>query len=365
MASPEATTELAGLMNTSGVVGTSFPSGLLGGPWHWNTSNAPAAVAAPATVLVHLAWVVLALTVSWVALRRRRSLRAWGLLASYLAVAYVLLLISRTAAAGGYGGLEYRYVTDVAAVAVLCLGLATMPLLGAVESSELRDPPVLLLAPHPLVVVVATTVVCVSGLASSMRYAQVWHDDNPGADYLQTVRAGLAGQGPLDLADQVVPKEVVPALSAPLNQTSRLLPLLVTNASFPSSTPSLVVLDEDGTPTQARIEPVRSGLRGPVPGCGWRIDGGTMTTIPLDGPVIDYDWWIQIDYLSSADDVMTITGGAQQIEVELTRGLGTVFVHIDDEFDGFDKISIGGLQPGTTLCVDAVAIGSAEPGGAL
>ncbi|CAI9419918.1 hypothetical protein [Nocardioides sp. T2.26MG-1] len=340
---------------------TSFPTGLVGGPWRWDASNPPAAVADPPGALVHVAWVVIALGVVGIALRRRRSLRAWVLLGAYLAVAYVLLLVSRAPITGGYGGLEYRYISDVAAVSVLCIGLATMPLTGAVESSEPRQRPLLLLQPPPLAVVVLTALLCGSGLVSSTQYSNVWADENPGADYVHTAIDGLHGQGELDLADQVVPATVMPPLSAPLNTTSRLLPLLADNVSFPTSTPTLVVLDDGGMPFRAVVEPTVESLAGDLPGCGWRVRS-PIVSIPLDHRVFDFGWWIQVDYLASADDVMRVRVGDEEQEVGVTRGLNTVFLHVDSSFDAVD---VGGLSPGTTVCVDTVTVGQPKPAGPL
>ena len=343
------------------MVGTSFPSGLVGGPWRWDPSNPPAAVADPPELLVHLAWVAIALVVLTVALRRRRSLRAWGLLAGYLAADYVLLLVSRAPIAGAYGGLEYRYLTDVAALSVLCLGLATMPLLGAVESSERREPPLLLLEPHPLFLTGVTVLVCLSSVVSSALYARVWHDDNPGADYVHTAMAALTGRGELDLADQVVPPTVVTPLATPLNTTARLLPLVADNVDFPDWTPSLVVLDEHGTPFLAQVHASASSRPGRVPGCGWRINGET-SNIPLDGEAFDFGWWLQVNYLASADDVMMVRAGDSEQEVEVSRGLNSVFIHV---VSAFDSIELGGLEPDTTVCVDNISVGQPEPAGAL
>lgn len=344
------------------MLGTAFPSGLAGGPWRWDTSNPPAAVADPPMVLVQLAWVAIVLLVCVVALRRRRSLRAWVLLAGYLGAAYVLLLVSRAPISGGYGGLEYRYVTDAAAVAVLCLALATMPVVGAVESSEARARPLLLLAPPPWLIAGLTTLVCASSVVSSTLYARVWHDHHPGASFVARAVDGLSGQGELDLADQVVPPEVVTPLSAPLNSTARLLPLLASNVHFPSSTSSLVVLDEDGTPFLAQVDGEVASPAGPVRGCGWQVRNGRSTEIPLDGDVFDFGWWLQIDYLASSDDVMMVRAGDSEEEVQVSRGLNSAFVHVDSSFDA---VVLSGTRPSTTVCVDGIVVGDPEPAGEL
>ena len=344
------------------MLGTAFPSGLAGGPWRWDVANPPAAVADPPAFLVSVSWVVIALVVSVVALRRRRSLRAWALLAGYLAAAYVLLLVSRAPISGGYGGLEYRYLTDVAAVAVLCLALATMSLRGAVESSEAREQPLLQLAPPVWLVAGLTAAVCLSSLVSSALYARVWHHDHPGADYLARAVDGVDGQGELDLADQVVPAEVVTPLVAPLNTTKRLLPLAVGNVRFPRTTDSLVVLDESGTPFRAAVEEEVTSLPGPLAGCGWPVRQGRTVSVPLGAEVLEFGWWVQVEYLASADDVMLVRAGRREQEVQVSQGLNSVFINVEG---GFDEVEFGGTSPGTTVCIDRVAVGQPAPAGEL
>jgi hypothetical protein len=240
-----------------------------------------------------------------------------------------------------------------------------MPLRGAVESSEARERPLLLLAPPGWLVAGLTVVVCVSSLGSSAYYAHVWHDDHPGADFVARAMDGLDGQGELDLADQVVPPDVVTPLSAPLNSTARLLPLLASNVHFPSSTSSLVVLDEDGTPFRAEVEGEVDSRAGPIPGCGWQLRGGRTTSVPLDGEVFDFGWWMQLDYLASADDVMMVRAGDSEQEVQVSRGLNSVFVHVDGFDDSFDEVVLSGTGADTTVCIDRIAVGEPEPAGEL
>ena len=68
------------------MLGTAFPSGALGGPGAGTPRHRPRRSPTHPTSLVHLAWVVLALVVVYLALRRSRTLRAWVLLGAYLLV---------------------------------------------------------------------------------------------------------------------------------------------------------------------------------------------------------------------------------------------------------------------------------------
>ena len=296
------------------MIGTSLASGLVGGPWRWDDINPPVVGADPPPWAVHLSWVVIAVLILGLALRRTRTGRAWLLLSGYAAMSFVVLFTTRAIQVGEIAGLQYRYLTDVVPVAALCLGLATMELRGAVESSTPRADPLLTVVPHSRWLVAAAVVVLGSGLVSSLRYVQVWHDNNPGDIYTHTVIDGLRGRGPVDLADQQVPERVVPAFLAPANSTSHLLPLLVGNARFPQSTSHLAVLDDNGTPHQALISAAAVSKSGPVENCGWPLGEG-LVTIPLETTTSAGPAWLRIGYLASVADELTVTinGAARDV----------------------------------------------------
>lgn len=211
-------------------------------------------------------------------------------------------------------------------------------------------------------VTAATVLVGGSAVVSSVLYARIWHDDNPGDAYVHTTMDGLDDKGDVDLADQVVPHVVIPGFSMPYNSTKRLLPLLVDNARFPESTSELVVLDDGGSPRLAVIAQGTKSRPGPVPGCGWPV-GQAPTTIPLESGLFDFTWWVRIGYLASTDDTMVVRADGTEQEVEVSKGLNNVFVHVEG---AFDSITLGGLrEPRSRVCVDTVEVGQPVPGGPL
>lgn len=353
-------TPLAGTLADS-MLGTAFTTGALGGPWRWDASNPPTGYADPPSWTVHLAWCVLLLAMLVGALLRRRTGRAWLLLAGYLATAYVLVLTSRAPVAGALIGLEYRYVTDVVPVLALCWGLATMRLLDAPESSVARDAPLLLVAPGRSLQAALVGALCISGMVSSYSYARIWHGNNPGDDYTHAAIRGLHDEGEVDLANQVVPHEVIPGFSSPYNTTGRLLPLLVDNARFPSVTEDLAVLDDGGSPRRALIQPAVASLNGPDEDCGWKVQGRPVT-IPLTGTAFDFGWWVRIGYLGSAADTTEVRMGGTILEAPVRPGLHSIFLRVEGELS---SVTIGGLDRATTLCVDTVEVGQPVPGAAL
>ena len=353
--------DLAGSM-----LGSTLPVGLLGGPWRWDTSNPPTSYADPPGWAVALSWLVLLSVVVGLALLRRRTGRAWMLLGGYAAVAFVLVLTSRAQVVGGVVGLEYRYLTDVLPVALLALVLATTRVEGAVGSREPRATrPTRYAAPYAKLALPVTALlvaaVLVGGVLSSVTYVRTWHQDNPGEAYLLTARETLAGRGSLDLADQVVPPEVVPGYQFPANTTKLLLPLQVPGLRFPEVTDDLVVLDDTGRAHRADIDVAVDAPPGPEEGCGWRI-GSAPVTIDLDGTAFDSTWWVHLGFAASTDDTVEVTVQDTTTRAAVRQGPNSLYWRVEAEIG---SVTIGGLRSGTSLCVDVVEVGDAVPGAPL
>jgi hypothetical protein len=347
-----------GAQAVGNMIGTAFASAAVGGPWRWSQK---AGVAHPPDWAVHLSWVLIALVIGYSLLRRRRTGRAWALLAGYLAVLAALLVTSRVTAFGTAIGLEYRYLTDAACVVALCVGLAFFRLEHAVESSEVRDPP-LLTKPVPLTaVVVATALVALSGTISTVRYVSWWRDQNVGDSYMHTLASEMEKYGAVDVADTPVPEDVMAGLLAPDNTVARLSKLLPGELSFPVWSPALATVADDGTLRETEITGGTDAEPGPVPDCGWSVDEDGAT-IPLASPTYDWTWWIKIGYLSSADSPVTIEAGDSVVDAEVMNGLNDLYVKITGSFD---SVRIDGLDPGVVMCVDTIEVGDPAPGGEL
>lgn len=352
------------------MLGRALPTGLLGGPWRWSTANPPVALADPPAWATALAWLALVALGIGLAVARRRTGRVWALLAVHAGLSYLLLLATRAPLVGGAIGLEYRYLTDVAPVAVLCLGLATMPLRGAVEPTEPRARPPALLGRlrlpaalgtrGPALAAAAGVAVLVSGLVSSVGYARIWHDDHPAHAFLDRVRGDLRDQGRVDVADAAVPDSVVSRLVSPWDTLGRLLPQAGLDVDFPEVSTRLAHVGPDGHVTQGFVSPVVVGRPGPEEGCGYRLGtgSGSTVTVPLERPVPAGVYWLRIGYLASAADTLTVTAGAAGGDVQVADGLGSVFV---DLARGADEVTIT-VDGDASVCVGDVQAGPLQEG---
>jgi hypothetical protein len=340
------------------MLGTSLPTGLLGGPWRWWNTTPPIVLADPPAWTVHVAWMTLLLVVLYSALRRSRTLRGWALLATYVLCLYAVLTVSRGQIYGGLSGLEYRYLTDAVCAAALVLGLVFAEIEGAVESSAPRPEPVFTWqVPSPLAVAL-TSLVAMGGVVSSLQYVHYWHHDNAGKEYVRNLQASLRDhQGPADLPPQIIPGNVMPSYSEPDNSSDVFLPLLGSKARFPDTSDDLMVIDDDGEVVRALVKAATTSRPGPVSDCGWQFTAGS-STIPLGATTYDWPWWLRIGYLSSQNSPVTVSVGESTYVSEVTKGLGSLFVRAPGVFD---HVTLGGLAPGTTLCVDTIEVGDPVP----
>ncbi len=342
------------------MVGTAFPAGALGGPWRWEAWSPPAAVPSTPELLVRLSWVVVALVIAHTALRRRSSLRAWGLLAGYLALS-ALLLATTLPAVNELAGLDYRLLPGAAGVAVLSLGLASLRIDGSVESSLGREEPLLSRPAPGWAVSGLVLAVAVSGVLSTVGYIRFWHTENASAAYFSRLQADLADRGRVDLADSVVPEPVLSMLATPTNTTRALAPLASSLVRFPVATSELSVVDPTGRVRGALIQTGVTSRPGPVPGCGWKL-GPLGGEVPLQGTVIEGGWWMRIGYLASVPSAIEVRAGSSTVRSTIESGLHSLFLQVQGPFE---RVRLDGLGNDAVLCVDTIEVGFAVPEGSV
>jgi hypothetical protein len=333
-------------------------TGLVGGPWSWQDDLLvadPPGWAVWASAAVVLAVPVLA------ALLRRRTLRAWVPTVFLLATILVLVSLSRAPALGSLLGLDYRFFAEVSCAVVLGIGLAFLPLEGAVGSSTPRSVPLLRVSPPRWLPVALAVAVTVSGVYSGATYALTFGARNVSQAYFAAAVADLDQVGNIDMVDQPLPSTVMAPLFHPLNTTGHLLPMMTEHARFPQSSPMLGALDDDGHLRAASVTDSVVSRDGPQEGCGWRVTA-TGRSIPLTAAAFDYSWWLRIGYLSSSDSPLRVTAGGATVDTMVMSGLNNLFVHVDA---GFDSVRLDGLASDTTVCVDKIVVGNAEPGDPL
>ena len=325
---------------------------VIGGPLRWEPLSV-GSIADPTQVLQLASWVLVG-AVAWYGHRTRTlSPRAWWLLAFTLLANVALLASARANIVGPDIAREYRYQTESGALFVLCLGLAFLPLRGAVEVNSLRPD-----VPRPyerrLLVTLVAVAVTAAAVVSSTRYVELWQDRNPTRDYIDNVRSSLAAakQRPVPIADGGIPTTLLWAFRHPENYFSHLFRPFAADTRYPrQAEDALYTFDDAGHLAPVVVPPTRRML--PGVGCGYPLQG-ERTRIPLDGPVLGSGWWIQIGYASPRSVSLRVTAGDDVHDLDLPKGLHNVFVQASGQFDG---VTLSRYPAHTGLCVVDLNLG--------
>ena len=96
---------------------------------------------------------------------------------------------------------------------------------------------------------------------------------------------------------------------------------------------------------------------------GWQIDNGS-SRLPLDGPVIEGDWWLRVNYLAEEASPMTVIVGSEgeSVDTALRPGPNQLYVRVGA---AFDSVLLLGIDPSITVCVDKVEVGRLVSGAPL
>lgn len=148
-------------------------------------------------------------------------------------------------------------------------------------------------------------------------------------------------------------------MSYPDNLMSHVFAAVRERPPFATSTTVLHFVDDQGRFVPGQVSSVRTIQQGPVPGCGARVEPQTARALPLDGPLLDWQWTAQLNYFASVDgdvEVRLPTGAAQRVPV--ASGLHTVFVRLDG---AGSAVIVRPITPGLSLCVGSGPVGAVWP----
>ena len=343
--------------------------GLLGGPWTWEyvpTTLPTAAVPLLVQVAAALAVAGVVAASLWA---HRGAGPAWIVASCYLLVDAALVASSRAQVFDeSVFTREYRYLTDLAVVAVLCLALAFLPVVDA--PAVLRLPPQRALAwqprrgastravgrrPEGAALVISLLVA--GSVVSGIGYATGWAD-NGSRPFIETARADLAARGATTLlADGPVPDRVMWSLLGPWTNASVLLAGAPEKPAFlvdGQTIGSLQMLDGDGHVTRAWVPPGLAAARGPVPRCGYPVARGPRT-VALPGTAPEGRWLVRVSYLAGQDSAGWVSAGDQRrAPVLLPAGLHEFFVQVEGPVD---DVTVEVRDAARPICLWQVEVG--------
>ncbi|MFF0817824.1 hypothetical protein ACFYVR_22065 [Rhodococcus sp. NPDC003318] len=329
---------------------------LVGGPWRWERWPPGPPWAVPPWALVVAGWVVVIVAFVVSARCKQRTGWVWVSMVAYVAASQAAMMLARSGPDTTYELAQtLRYTSDSAVL--LALGLALI-----IRAPRRTDTGRVgaLAAPlaSPAVATVIVTGLVASSVWSTVTFARAWND-NPGADYLTTARAQLSEHRDAPLLDQPVSLMTLLPVAAPWNRASRVFGPLADRPAFAAAISELRVLDESGRLVHATVEPLRWTAPGPEPGCGTRI-GGAGGTVPMDGPLMIWEWTAQLNYFANADGTVAVgLGAGEPVEVPVQTGLNQAFVRL---YGTGAHLSVQPRTPGLELCVGSGPVGVVVPG---
>ncbi|WP_433602071.1 hypothetical protein ACQPXH_10220 [Nocardia sp. CA-135953] len=215
--------------------------------------------------------------------------------------------------------------------------------------------PVLL--PRSRTMAVLGLVFLASSLWSTASFVESWRV-NPTRTYVTNAKGALAGSDGVPLLEQEVPWDVLNPTAYPQNLVSRVLAPLAKPTTFADSTSRLRMITDSGEIVEAAVWWNRSILPGPEEGCGYRIRGPQPSDVPLDGPMLEHEWTVQLNYLVNEDGRITVSfEHGEPVGAPVRKGLNTVYVRV---VGSGSMLRISPRTPGLDLCVAVGPVGVAS-----
>lgn len=340
--------------------GTSFglvPT-MLGGPWMWERWLPGPPWATPSTGFVVIAWIVVLAAIAASMRYKRRVGGVWAGATLYYLASIAAMALARWSDDTAYELAQtLRYFTDTAVIITIALALT----LRAPARNRALAPS---LAGRRGVAITTTVgaAFVVSSLISTVTYIRCWQE-GPTPHYLANARNSLAEHSDAPLLDQQMPIEILMPITHPNNWLSLVLAPLRDRPEFSASTTELRLVDASGKLVDAQVLWTRAIEPGPDPQCETRIEGSNWTTVALNGPLVEWYWVAQLNYLATTDGELEVifanhSPNEKPVRVPVSAGLGTVYVALAG---GGDNIQMRPVTPGLTVCLAPGPVGSPAP----
>ncbi|KQB87337.1 hypothetical protein [Corynebacterium lowii] len=269
---------------------------LAGGPWHWERWHPGPPWAAPDTAVILLG---AASGCALLALTLRRA-TAWIPVLLYPLLPFVALALARS---GPDTALEItqtlRHVSEVAVLAAVALAYA-------------------LPARLPLPAKAPMAVWVLSSLLSTITFTQTWATQ-PARDFFHGLRTSLQGHD-TPLLNQDLPLEVLLPVTNPYNKLSAYGAALGIPSPVGETTSEPMVIRSDGSLLPAQLHEMRTTIS--------RQQCETETALPLDGPLLNREWVVRLNYFSSEPGIGALSLDEKLVEFPVEAGLHSVYIQV-------------------------------------
>ncbi|PAY23486.1 hypothetical protein CEY15_07845 [Dietzia natronolimnaea] len=319
-----------------------------GGPWRWDRWHPGPPMADPPLAAVLLGALACAGVLAWSLATRSRTGPVWLAVALYPLLSVVLVAVGRAGpdtAAEIVQTLRYHAEMPLVLAAAAALALSA-PRRGSAATVRLVTP----------AGAVALVALLVSSAVSTHTYRQTWADQ-PSRDYALPLLEALRERS-APLFDQDLPLEVLLPVTSPAHRLSSVLAGVPGIPPVAAWTTDPVLIDTLGALHPAEVAALRTIPQGPEPGCGYRV-GSDGARIPVDGPLIDRDWIVQLNLFADSDgEVGVRLDEGSEVTAPVSAGLGTVFVRVEGGGTGLTVSPRGGVSE---LCIGSGPVGVLVP----
>lgn len=182
---------------------------------------------------------------------------------------------------------------------------------------------------------------------------------NPYRPFVENVRTSLAAlPKSAEVYDTALPVDIVGPIFEEYNLVSRFVaPLLddkTRKATYArTSYTHPYFLDASGTFQRMAVNGAESPAL-PAGSCGFNVVNGSVV-VPLESNAFDWQWAVRVGYLADRDTTAIISLGDDEQEVQLTKGLGEVFVTL---VGTGNRVVIHGVDESANVCIGDVQVGN-------
>jgi hypothetical protein len=336
-----------------------FPVAGIGGPGDWKLVGVAQFEARPSATTQLVGLAVVAAVFALTALKRERGLRAWSIPLLQLAACMLLMLTNRSVSGAGLA-LDLRFTTPLALGVALGLGLAFLPVIGALESSTPRtDQRSWLVDRWPLPVAALTGFVAFATVsAANFPLLHVPADRSPRTFYDTFARSVADHETPVDLVPSGVPPRLIVGTEG---NAKRALVDWSDSLRFPTVVQDdYYTVDENGNLVHPSLKVVRRAVpadaadRSSTCPDGHLLDSEARNVV-LDGPVVGFVWRARLTYDADVETPVVIHHGGDTTRATFLEGQHVMELPAGGEYD---RIGFSGLDDGAEVCLSELEVGT-------
>jgi hypothetical protein len=343
-----------------GILDVGMPA-LFGGPWSSLSNTGQAYASGSGVVTLALIAIAILGTVAAVRLRRSGGL-ALAMAATYAVLSWGLLFTSsRFDTLGVFSVRDARYAADIVPVALLMVAFLVTPTLVEDRSSWLRLPRASDRVLHRWRAGAAVVIALVT-VSAVFTTGRDWDASAPSSPkpWVDDVRADASGAGGASIHDSLAPNHVIFAAYFPDDaRLSRLLKPLALPLRYNLPAEHMFIADWAGHLVEVDVEAAaRPVSPPPVKGCGYLVNPGRTTVIPLESGLYNWEWGYQLTYFSGEPALVSVRTATKSVDLRLDRGLHQMQFVIED---AASQLRITGHPDSSPICVTEVRAGPLKP----